>query len=61
MIVQRAFTLAKSGRYWTVTEIMAALRTEGFGGVEAHLAGRSIRAELRNVIAAAIARASSAN
>jgi tRNA G26 N,N-dimethylase Trm1 len=47
--IERAFTLATSGECGTVEQIIKALRREGFSAVEAHLAGRTIRQQLRDI------------
>ena len=44
-IIVRAFELARGGI--TVEEIRKALRQEGYSNVDAHLAGASIRADLK--------------
>jgi hypothetical protein len=44
-IIERAFQLAP--RYSSVDEIRKALRHEGYANVDAHLAGASIRADLK--------------
>jgi tRNA G26 N,N-dimethylase Trm1 len=44
-IIERAFELASSSA--TIDEVRAALRREGYSSVDAHLAGPSIKADLR--------------
>jgi hypothetical protein len=44
-IIQRAFELAPE--LCSVEEIRRALRSEGYSNVDAHLAGASIRADLK--------------
>jgi hypothetical protein len=44
-IIERAFQLAP--RYSSVEEIRKVLRQEGYSNVDAHLAGASIRADLK--------------
>jgi hypothetical protein len=44
-VIERAFQLAPS--FSSVEEIRKALRHEGYSNVEAHLAGASIRADLK--------------
>jgi tRNA G26 N,N-dimethylase Trm1 len=44
-IIERAFQLAPS--YSSVDEIRKALRHEGYSNVDAHLAGASIKADLK--------------
>ncbi len=48
-IIERAFELARSST--TVEEVRNALRREGYSNVDAHLAGPSIRTDLRKLIA----------
>jgi hypothetical protein len=43
-IIERAFELARSS---TIEEVRRALRREGYSNVDAHLAGPTIKAELR--------------
>jgi hypothetical protein len=47
--LERAFTLARSGRFASVNDIRVALRRERFDQVEAHLAGFSIAKQLRGL------------
>jgi len=47
--LERAFDLARSGRYASVQEIRLALKGERFDNVEAHLAGRSLVRQLRDL------------
>jgi hypothetical protein len=51
--LERAYELARSGIYADMQSIIRRLKAEGFDQVEAHLAGRGIRAELRNLLLAA--------
>ena len=44
-IIVRAFELARSSS--TVEEVRNALRHEGYSNVDAHLAGASIKADLK--------------
>ena len=44
-IIERAFELARGSS--SVEEIRKALRHEGYANVDAHLAGASIKADLR--------------
>jgi hypothetical protein len=44
-IIERAFELARSAT--TVDEVRNGLRREGYSNVDAHLAGPSIRADLK--------------
>jgi hypothetical protein len=51
--VERAFQLARSGGYRGVAEIVAELKRERHDSVDAHLAGPSIRKDLRRLWEAA--------
>ncbi len=44
-IIERAFQLAQSSV--NIEEVRKALRREGYSNVDAHLAGRMIRADLK--------------
>jgi hypothetical protein len=48
--IQRALELAESGDFNTVDDIAQALSAEGFFEVSAHLAGRTIRNQLRRIM-----------
>lgn len=48
-IIERAFQLARSSS--SIEDIRKALRSEGYSGVDAHLAGPSIRSDLRRHLA----------
>jgi len=48
-IIERAFQLARGTN--NVDEIRKALRQEGYANVDAHLAGASIKADLRKQFA----------
>lgn len=48
-IIERAFELARSGACHNVSEVGLQLKRERFDSVEAHLAGTSIRRELRQL------------
>jgi tRNA G26 N,N-dimethylase Trm1 len=48
-IIERAFQLASGTK--NVDEIKKTLRTEGYSNVDAHLAGASIKADLRKQFA----------
>ena len=48
-IVERAFQLARASK--SVDCIRKALREEGYSNVDAHLAGPSIRADLKKLAA----------
>ena len=43
-IIERAFELASSS---SIEEVRKTLKQEGYSNVDAHLAGRSIKADLR--------------
>ena len=47
--VERAFELARSGQCDNLPDIVAALKGERHESVDAHLAGPSIRKDLRRV------------
>lgn len=51
-IVERAFELARSGRYLNVQEIIRRLKQEKYDNVEAHLSGTGFRRELQALIRA---------
>jgi hypothetical protein len=44
-IIERAFELARCST--TISEVRNALRHEGYSNIDAHLAGRTIKADLR--------------
>lgn len=44
-IIERAFELARSST--TIEEVRNALRREGYSNVDAHLAGPTIKSDLR--------------
>ena len=44
-IIERAFQLARNGS--SIDDIRKALRQEGYSNVDAHLAGASIKADLK--------------
>ncbi|MFL6843547.1 MAG: hypothetical protein ACJ8ER_01540 [Allosphingosinicella sp.] len=46
-LLERAFDLARSGRFASVADIRTALKRERYEQVEAHLAGPSIARQLR--------------
>jgi hypothetical protein len=50
--VERAFEMARDGKYADLGEIVAALKRERHDSVEAHLAGPSIRRDLRRALEA---------
>jgi len=47
--IERAFILARSGDYASVSDIRLALKRERFDSVEAHLAGPSLGRQLRRL------------
>lgn len=51
--IERAFALARSGEYATVSDIRARLKAERCDQVEAHLSGPSISRQLRALCEAA--------
>jgi hypothetical protein len=51
--IQRAYELARSGRFAYIAQIKAQLKREHYDGVEAHLSGRGFQLELRREMAAA--------
>lgn len=48
-VIERAYELARSGRCLNVAEVSSRLKQERYESVEAHLAGPSIRRELRRI------------
>jgi hypothetical protein len=58
--VERAYELAKSGRFRTVGEIKIRVRAEGYYDAVAQLEGRTISAALRRLIVQALADAGDA-
>jgi hypothetical protein len=48
-VIERAFELARSGTCSSVQEVGMRLKSERFESVEAHLAGTSIRRQLREL------------
>ena len=52
-IIERAFELARSGDYPTVSELKRRIRSEGYVAVDSHLHGASISAALRKICVAA--------
>jgi hypothetical protein len=55
--VERAYELARSGQFRTVSEIKIRVRAEGYYDAVAQLEGRTIGADLRRLLAAARASA----
>jgi hypothetical protein len=51
--VERAYELARSGQFRTVSEIKIRVRAEGYYDALAQLEGRTISADLRRLLAAA--------
>lgn len=52
-LLERAFALARSGRFPTVRDIRQELKKERFDNVEAHIAGPSLVRQLRLLCQAA--------
>ncbi len=50
--IERAYQLARTGSSRTVDEIVRRLASEGYDSPQAHLAGKSLRLELRRLIKA---------
>jgi hypothetical protein len=51
--VERAYQLAQSGRFQTMSEIKNQLRAEGYYDAAAQLEGRTLTKDLRRIIEAA--------
>jgi hypothetical protein len=51
--IERAYELARSGSCRKLTDVVATLKRERYDSVDAHLAGASIRQELRRLWEAA--------
>lgn len=49
-IIERAFQLARSGEFGTISDVGKRLRQEGYERVDLHLAGGSLRAQLRQML-----------
>lgn len=52
-IIERAYEMARSGRYKSLPELRLALRKEGYAKVTAYTQGQAIKAELAALIAGA--------
>jgi hypothetical protein len=52
-VLERAFSLARTGAYRTVTDIRMALAREGYSDVQSQLSGYAIRNDLRRLMRAA--------
>lgn len=52
-ILERAFELAQSGEYLTVTGVSHALKREKYSAIQPTLAGAAIRKQLRDLLRAA--------
>lgn len=52
-LLERAYSLARSGVCASVKDIEKKLRAEGYVQIEAHLSGPSLRRDLRKICAAA--------
>jgi hypothetical protein len=48
-IIERAYTLARSGKYQELEEIRSVLDHEGFENVASHLASPSVRQDIRRI------------
>ncbi len=50
-VIERAYALARTGKFVNLSEIAKALRSDGFsrGHVEDHLSGKAIKRELRGL------------
>ncbi len=50
-IIQRAYEIARSGNCASTSDVVKALKKDGFvdGSIELHLAGRTIRKELSDI------------
>lgn len=57
-VVERAFQLAMSGRYRTVTEILIVLRSERYDAIGATFSGAGIRNQLKVLMRQSAASAS---
>ena len=55
-IIERAFQLAKSGRYATVGDIRKQLDQEKYAAAESYVRGGALISQLRSLIAAARAK-----
>jgi hypothetical protein len=51
--MERAYELARSGRYSKIDDLMRTLSAEGFDHVHGHLMGRGTRAHLLKLMAEA--------
>ena len=52
-VLERAFELARSGRFLSTKELLKALAAEGYAKGDAHLQSPSVRLQLRRLCAAA--------
>lgn len=50
--IQRAYELAEAGEALDLSTLKAMLSAEGYTQIDAHLEGRTVRAALRNLMAA---------
>lgn len=50
--VERAYELARSGQYATITQIRMQLRREGYSHVDGHTVGLGLRRELTRLMRA---------
>lgn len=49
-VVERAFSLARSGKFPTLADVIVQLKKENYHQVEMHLEGRTLRKQLRITI-----------
>ena len=59
-VLERAFELARSGKYLSTTNLLQALSAEGYAKTDPHLVSKSVRLQLRRLCAAARIEADSA-
>jgi hypothetical protein len=52
-LIERAYQMARSGQFNSVEEMRRQLTVEGYGNIEAHLSGFSIRKDLKALISRA--------
>ncbi|WP_156678273.1 hypothetical protein [Sphingomonas profundi] len=52
-ILERAYELARAGKITDLQDLARQLKAEGFEAVDAHLAGPSLRADLRRLTSSA--------
>jgi len=59
-VLERAFELARSGKYHSTTDLLRALSAEGYAKTDPHLVSKSVRLQLRRLCAGARIEANSA-